>query len=511
MPTVDDLVVSVRIDETSNLGNLQKQLTALVGKKGDKQIDISDLDPGLKRDIALIKDRIVKFTPTVLVGENVKEAALNLAADLRKDENLKSVMLQRYNISIDKYESFIEELFNISMGISKMNSDQAKGFIAEMTKFRMISDMIRGDRETLVKKLTRMKLEAGFHEKIVDVFREAGVKLLSKPPMFELTKKSIGKSFDDVIEKHQLGEPEKFPALMKIFNENTDSLKAITEAYKYIKGEVFDITEITQNMIENDKELRMIIVAQVASALKKSNWMVEQFYKAGKSFFTGKKSFAVKGPAYLDTVVHRFSKEALEQLGLEKIVGDDIDKAMTNALSEFKTVAGKSEVSAELLKRMVKQGYDELYFIVEESTDEAKNAIEEFLQKEEHKDKKVGLYKLLPRAVEKLLGIERNLDDLEKSARASLEEKEEEDEEKEEEMNEVMALLQDLDDISSDIKEIEGESSEEIKKAQLEESRQLEELMKAMGELKEVTDDTNAEVKKEDLNKDPPRESGDGG
>jgi len=506
MPTVDDLIISLRIDDTSNLGRLQKQLTALVGEKGDKQIDLGNLDPTIKRDIELIKDRIIRFTPTVLVGENIKEAALNLASDLRKNENLRNVMLQRYNINIDKYESFIEELFNIAMGISKMNSDQSKGYIAEMSKFRAIADMIKGERETLVKRLTRMKLEAGFHEKIVDAFREAGIKLLSKPPMFELTKKSIGKSFDDVIEKYEIEEPEKFADLKDIFDKNSDSLKGISEAYKYMKGEVFDITEITQDMIENDKELRMIIIAQVASAIKKSNWMVEQFYKAGKGFFTKGKAFAVGGPAYLDTIVHSFSKESLEQLGIEKIVGNNIDEAMVNVLSEYKTLAGKSEVDYELTKRIVKQGYDELYFIVEEYTDEAKNYIEEFLQKQEHKGKKVGLYKLLPRAVEKLLGIETNLDDLEETARASLEKQKKEEIEEIDEMDEVMASLQNLNDVANDIKEIEGNSSEEIKKTQLEEKRQFDELLKAMDELKETTNDTNTEVKKKGINNDLPQE-----
>ena len=504
MTTVDDLRISVSIDETSNLGNLQKQLTALVGKKGDKQIDLGALDTSIKRDLQIIKDGIVKFTPTVLVGENIKEAALNLGADLKTNKNLTKVTLQRYGINIDKYESFIQELFNITRGFTKMNSDQQKGFIAEMTKFRMIVEMKGGDRETLVKRLTRMMLEAGFHEKLIDIFREANIKLLSKPPMFELTKKSIGKSFKDVIKQYE--SETEFVELKEIFDRNSDALIAITEAYEHIKGDVFDITEVTQDMIENDQDLRMIIVAQVASALKKSNWMVEQFYKSGKDLFTKGKSFAVAGPAYLDTVVHGFSKRAMEQLGIKHIVGSEIDENMVNFLGELKTVAGKSEVNYELTKRAIKQGYNRLFFFVEEYTDEAKNTIEEFLEKEEHKGKKIGLYQLLPRTVKKLLGIEIDLDELEKTARASLEKQKEDEKEEISEEDQIMAALQDLDDITDDIKEVEGESTEEIKKAQLEEQRQLDELMKAMGELKETTDDTNAEVKKKDINNDLPVE-----
>lgn len=509
MPTVDDLVVSVRIDETSNLGKLQKQLTALVGKDGTKAIDISDLDPGLKRDIAIIKDRIIKFTPTVLVGENVKEAALNLGADLKTNKNLTKVMLQRYNINIDKYEAFILELFNITRGISKMNSDQAKGFIATMSKFRMVADMERGQRETLVKRLTRMLLESGFHEKVIDIFREVGLKVLSKPAMHEMTRKSIGKSFDDIIKEYEKDEP-KFTDLKKIFDDNTNSLKAITKAVEFMKGGIFDITEVTKDMIEKDKELTAIIVAQVASSLKKNTWMTEQFYQAGKTLFTKGKAFGVIGPAYLDTIIHNISSELKDEVGIKHIVGDEIDDSMTNFLAEYKTVAGKQEVNAELLKRAIDQKYDEIFFIVEEYTEDAKNAIEEFREKAEHQGIKVGLYQLTPRFVQKALGIAPDLDIAHEEAKKVIEDQEEKELEQDEEKNKVMAALQDLNDISSDIKEIEGESTEEIKKAQDEENRQLEELMKAMGELKEVADDTNAEVKKEDFNE-PNREEGDGG
>jgi len=500
MVTVDDLRISVTIDDAGNLGKLQKQLTALVGPRGEKKLDLGGIDPVLKRDIEIIKDRIVKFTPTVLVGENIKEAALNLASDLRQNQNLTDIMLQRYNINIDKYESFVEELLNISMGISKMNNDQAKGYIAEMTKFRAISDMIKGDRETLIKKLTRMKLEAGFHEKIVDAFREAGIKLLSKPLMFELTKESIGKSFEDVIKEYELGEEKgKFAALKEIFDKNSDSLKGISEAYEYMKGEVFDITEITQDMIEKDEDLRLIIVAQVAAGIEKSNWMFEQFYKAGKSFFTKGKAFGVAGAAQLDTVVHRFSKEAIEQLGIEKVVGDSIDEATENLLVEFKTVAGKSEVDYELTKRIVKQGYGEIHFIVEEYTDEAVNYIEEFLAKEENKDKKIGLHKLLPRTVEKLLGIETKLDDVIETAKASLEKQEEQLEWEEEKTDEKLDKIQDdLDDLLTRGGP-ETKLTKRVEDHETEQDKEFEELMELMGEVKDTVDDTNKEVKKENI------------
>ncbi len=77
MPTVDDLVVSVRIDETSNLGKLQKQLEALVGPKGEKAAELGmGIDPALKRDLTEIKADLMLLTPTVLTSkETVMRAA----------------------------------------------------------------------------------------------------------------------------------------------------------------------------------------------------------------------------------------------------------------------------------------------------------------------------------------------------------------------------------------------------------------------------------------------------
>ena len=503
MVSVDDLIISLRIEDTSNLGKLQKQLTTLVGPRGEKKMDLGGIDPGLKRDLEIIRDRIVKFTPTVLVGENIKEAAVSLAGDLRTNKNLTDVMLQRYNININKYESFIEELLNIATGISEQNDDQAKGFIAEMTKFRMIATMKKGERETMVKKITRMMLERGLHKKIVNVFREAGVKMLSKPLMFELTKKSIGKGFDDVIKEAELGEEkDKFAELKEIFNKNSDMLKATSEAYEYMKGEVFDITEITQDMIEKDKDLRLIIIAQVAAGIEKSNWMVEQFYKAAKSYFTKGKAFGVAGAAELDTVIHKLSQELMDKIGLEHVVGDKIDENMINFLGEVKTVAGKAEADMEFTKRVVKQGQDRLFFFFTEFTDGFKNYIEEQRLKEEYKGKKIGGYKITARLSEKLLGIAPDLDEMLKTAKETLEEQKEEDkktEKEKEEQKEVFAALDELTALSGDLDEV-PDSVDEIKKAMESEKKAAEKSRKIIEDIKKTTEDTNKEVKKEDIN-----------
>ena len=499
MVSVDDLIISLRIDESSNLGKLQKQLEGLVGPKGEKAVGIG-LDADTKRDLKIIKDRIVKFTPSVLMDQNLKEAALNLASDLKKDTGLRDVLLQRYGINILKYETFLEELFNIALGISELNSDQQKGFIAEMDHFRKIAVMDKGERKTFITKLSKMMLEKGFHKTVVNALREAGVKMLSKPAVYELTKGSIGKKFDETIERFE--GVEGFEDLVKIFTENTDTLSATSEAYKLQTGKTLDLTQLTQKQIYDNVKLHMIIAAQAKTALTKSNWMLEVFYKSAKELFT-KTAFAVPGPAQLDAIIHKISSKTLEGLGIEHVVGDKIDDSMTSILTEFKTVAGKAEIDYEDTKRVVKQGYNTLMFVVDEVTNEAVNRIKELKAKEEYKDKKIGLYKLNPRAVEKLLGIASKLDDLEEKATKSLAEDEKRDEKDEEEKSAEQIELENMRALMEDLDELGGEQvgglPVHIPEGAM--TDKLDDLLDKLDDIDATTKDTNKEVKEEDLNK----------
>ena len=82
MPTVDDLVVSLRIEDTGNLGKLQKQLSALVGEKGEKKMDLGDISPGIKRELAQIRNEL-SFISTQTVPEvgNVRDLRESLHRD----------------------------------------------------------------------------------------------------------------------------------------------------------------------------------------------------------------------------------------------------------------------------------------------------------------------------------------------------------------------------------------------------------------------------------------------
>jgi len=436
------------------------------------------------------------------MDQNLKEAALNLAGDLKKDTGLRDSLLQRYGININKYETFLEELFNIALGISELNSDQQKGYIAQMDHFRKLADMDKGQRQTFITKLTRMLLEKGFHKRVVEALREAGVKMLSQAPVYELTKGSVGKQFDETIKMFEDDEElsERFAELVDIFAENADTLEATSKAYELQTGKTLDLTQLTQKQIFDNVKLQMIIAAQAKAALTKSNWMMEAFYKVGKQQFT-KTAFGVPGPAILDAVISKISQKTLKDLGIEHVVGDKIDDSMTSILTEFKTVAGKAEIDYEETKRM-KQDYNKLFFVVDEVTDEAINRIEEIKAREDYKDKKIGLYKLTPRAIEKLLGTESKLDVLEAKATKTLTADEEDDEDEEDtrtalqiEKDNMRMLLEGMDELGGEEKtglsvDLGTGMGEDVS-----------DFLDKLDAIDATTKDTNSKIQKEDLNK----------
>ena len=501
MPTVDDLIISLRIDESSNLGKLQKQLKALVGDKGDKEVALG-LDADTKRDLKIIKDRIVKFTPSVLMDTNLKEGALALAADLKKDTALRGQLIQKYGININKYEGLLEELFNISLGISELNSEQQKLFIAEMDKFRKLADTSKGELRTTIVKLTKMMLEKTLQKRVVNALREAGVGVLSKPLVFQLTKESIKGKMDETIKRLEEKDPERFAELVDIFEKNTDSLEATSKAYELQTGKILDLTQLSQKKIYDTVELHMIIAAQAKAALTKSNWMQEVFYKAGKQLFT-KTAFGVIGAAELDSVIGQISGKTLDKLGIEHVVGDKIEAGMTNILTELKTVAGKDAIDSEHTKRVVMQGYRKLFFFAEEFSEEAIQRIKHLASLPEYEGYKLGAYKFSPRTVEILLGMAPKLDDLEAKAVKALEDikKDDEDDKAEEktadqiEMDNMRALMEGMDELGGE--EVTGLGVDIPEGAMPE---KLDDLLDKMDEIDATTKDTNKEVKDEDLN-----------
>ena len=261
------------------------------------------------------------------------------------------------------------------------------------------------------------------------------------------------------------------------------------------------MTNLTASMIEKDDKLMMVLVAQVASALEKTQWVLGEFYEAGKNMFTGGNKYR-SGMAWLDTVVHKFTPEALKQLGLEKVGGVDLDMALRNILTEYKSVATLSNVKEEARKRLIEQGYKDLVFIVAEYSDLAVDKIDELLATEEYKDKSITLLKYNPRKALSTLGIAPDLDEMQEKALASLEETNRVIEEsKEEGVDDLQSLRDTIASLDEDVKgEVAKATGKVAEKGSLDEDK-LDDVLSALDDIDFTTKDTNKEVKSEDLNK----------
>lgn len=109
MPTVDDLVISLTIKETSRLSDLQNQLEAIVGKKGEKA-PIFGIDPSLKADLTFIKRKMSYLVPVVAPRSIEKEKMKAYAASTK-------LLIQRYKGEISDFlsklpEKEMEKMFN---------------------------------------------------------------------------------------------------------------------------------------------------------------------------------------------------------------------------------------------------------------------------------------------------------------------------------------------------------------------------------------------------------------
>lgn len=155
MPTVDDLVISLTIKETGKLGKLQKQLEAIVGKKGEK-IPTFGMDTETKGMLSFIKRRIMFIAPIHIPGETkpyaMSEAAriksFNLDADIRtyaeklipQRQDIYKATLKEFNVKtrddlIDVMEDKIRDWQLRLEDIQRRNwtNDAAQRFLARIT------------------------------------------------------------------------------------------------------------------------------------------------------------------------------------------------------------------------------------------------------------------------------------------------------------------------------------------------------------------------------------------
>jgi len=505
MVSVDDLVISVTISPTSDLGKLQKQLTALVGPKGEKPIQLGlGVDADLKRDLTLIKADLMLLTPTVLTSkETVKRAAFALANQVKTQEGVREGILERYSMEEDRLDEFMEELYKVSDESTVLNNEQQKRFIAEMQKFITITDMAEGDRKTIVTKLIGMLNEVSIlQQKVQQSFRSAGVGFRGQYQVYQITKKSIDNQFTEQIAHYQTTDKDRFAKLKVIFKDISDPLRAMEAAYELMLDSTLDIEQLDRETIKSVDELKEIFFAQIATSLKNSTYMLEDFYKAGKGLGAGR-AFGVGGPKRLDLIIKDGLKDFFDEHGGIIKFGEIADTA-TNILTELKLVGTKEDIEKTVQER-INQGFTDIVLVAEEIKQTAIDAAEELLSKEIYKDINLALVEILPRALQLSTGTAADLekmhedstkkvtDEIDKIADkldTDMEELKYDKEDREAEKAELAAFLGEWEEE----KDQSGKVDEQILMHEEATRKMLEDAAKDLEEIKKSTSETNKKM-----------------
>jgi len=485
MVSVDDLVISLRIDETSDLGKLQKQLEALVGPKGEKAISLgTGITPDIKADLNKIKADLMLLTPTVLTSkETVMRAALALANRVRNEENLSEALLDRYNMEEERLNEFVEQLLDVAGDTSKLNSDQNKRFVTEMEKFILMTDMAEGDRKSLVTKLIGMLDEVNIlQQKVQDAFTAGGVGYRGQYQVYKITKNTIEERFDEYIKHYEGIDEERFNELKEIFKKNTDPLRAMEKAYRLMFDKDLDIEQLDKETIKNVDELREILISQIAASLKESTYMLGDFYKAGKDL-TGGKAFGVGGPKRLDLVVKGGLKAFFDEHGGIVKFGE-IKETEKNILTELKLVATKEDIEKTVQER-INQGFTTIRIVAEEVKQSAIDAAKELLSKEIYKDIDLALVEILVRGLQISTGTEADLKRMHEEAVKKTGENIEKLAEKIEE-----DLETGIDEIVDPVREIEDNIRDLIKRTAEQDPENLRNILKELFGISDVVEES---------------------
>ena len=427
MPTVDDLIVSLRIEETSNLGNLQKQLTSLVGKKGDKKLDLSGLGGVTKTDLKFIKNKLMELSPAVLSTEiaGLKESAKVSLRQLMK-KNLQETLIGKYGIKKSELESWMIFLSKAITG-QKVNTGKLANFIER------ISDMIKGTARLGGPEMTRVTGVRGalqekfIEEEFVRAMEDAGKFVRSQYQHYEIDPEKVIKyksKIDEIIEgtKKKIKElhgieftPDMEKELIKLSKEVRDSDEFVEKALTKIGMEFGDAEILIEKlkMGVEDPLLTILAFLRVKSAEDKIGMtIIENLNHAVKNILKKTVALTVR-PADIKILRDDLQEiiDKAEDYGL-KVTGDiDAlkDELETTIIEVKKTFnKGIADIDIQNGKRLKELGKNLLTYFVSASTPQGRRALKQWQGAGEKYIMIEGNF----RDMEKLLDAEQNVVEL---------------------------------------------------------------------------------------------------
>ncbi len=254
MTTVDDLTISLRIDETSNLGKLQKQLTALVGPKGDKPIGLgAGMDLNLKRDISIIKTKL-EYITHIAPGIDPKKLALTASALYTrfKDPQMSKNILGKLGQNEEWLRDIQEILTGIATGTTEMKAPKILALVTLLEKASTQSTAAIGDVKKLVTDITEAVEEFIRQKQLQEIFKDFGKSVreyyiaMSKPPgeIKEILEDDKGLQGFIEAQKEAVGE-EKITELVNMIRELKDPISVLS---KFKDVDILEFTKLPDKL-----------------------------------------------------------------------------------------------------------------------------------------------------------------------------------------------------------------------------------------------------------------------
>jgi len=433
MPTVDDLVVSVRIDETSNLGKLQKQLTALVGKDGKKTLNLAGFG-GTGGDLAFIKNKLMELSPITLGRENkqVKETVKTTIRQLQRKE-IQDILTAKIGVSKEEIKSWVSFMAE-ELADKESNIVGLSGLLREIHAAIYGATAEGGPAKTTLTAI-RKKIPERYMQRIIEgTLKEMGEWFEGQFQIYEIDKEKVAQ-YRVELDKAITDKSEEIKNLdegsINITKSMKDDLiklsKDTRDSEEFVKTAVRDILKMGaegQLVIEKlkigakDPILELLALMRTKSTTTSDVTLVENLKNLLPKF---KETLMVIGASRVDIKLTREVIEKMidkaEELGIK--IHDfggalaDLKNQPQEIITELKNIWNKTNVKRELQhdKRFIETGKD---FAVLMGISHTKGGLDQ-LKKESESSKFGGKYvylEFLPKFLEEKLGTPEDLDNL---------------------------------------------------------------------------------------------------
>ena len=296
MPTVDDLVISLTVKPTSELGKLKKMLDELAKPQGAgrqllKQFE-AKMPLSLQDDINFIKRNVVFLMPTRVPSKEqpraMAETARRQIAELKQDVDryVEKLIPQKdasYQKMLDDFGAkdrqdlkriLREDISKWSFYLQRIVSqdwidDKAQLFMSEIDNLITLGETEIGERKNLIAKIEKRISEQ--RQLIANYFRSKGVEVLEER-WFSKLRENIAVDFGQTIAgefrsaeellRHinfTSEESEKF--LKELYNTvgmGAGTLKVLETAANMMGKDVFDLMKVSEQDIKNDEKLMAV-------------------------------------------------------------------------------------------------------------------------------------------------------------------------------------------------------------------------------------------------------------